>query len=495
MLVHLEPHVNSDDCAMPQALLLPLPGSLLGSYLITRQAGVGAMAVVYEARHQRLGKRVAIKMLLPHFASDPNIAQRFKREGEAAARLDHPQAVDVTDVGVDAWGTPFLVMEFLDGEDLAALLARSGRLSAEQTADILVPVLSAVHAAHELGIIHRDLKPANIFLARRERRILPKVVDFGISKMEQEALALTDAETLLGTPYYMSPEQARGAKLADARSDQYAVGAIAYECLTGQVPFQSETIYGLLAAIVNDEPPPPSSLVGDLEPELERIVMRALSKRPEDRYPDARALALALQAHASLRVQLEHTDPAPAPLSSHGTAERASGVVPVPAREVEGRSHPAVLGKSTRSRTRKTRLLALLALLVLLGVLLTSWRRLGEPGEPAAASRSVAPSLPSSEPKQVLPLAPAVPAAVTKVESAAAAREPEQAPAPAAGQPNASSPGLSPEPGPSRLAGQLAPRKARRVQRAPAASTAAVPLPGPPAGAPRLGANGSPILR
>ncbi len=288
---------------------LPRPGDELGSYVIDRQLGQGGMAVVYEARHRVIGRRVALKMLLPHQAVNAELSQRFQREGEAAARLEHANAVAVLDGGCDARGTPFLVLEYLDGEDLGAVLAREGRLSVERTVDILVPMIAAIAAAHDLGIVHRDLKPENLFLARRHGQLVPKVLDFGISKInEAESMKLTRAESLLGTPHYMSPEQAQGAGQADALSDQFAIGVMLYECATGQCPFEGNSLFAVLAAIVGSALKPPSELVPGLDPVFEAIVTRALSKEPEARFPDLRVLGAALLPLASPRVRLAYAE-------------------------------------------------------------------------------------------------------------------------------------------------------------------------------------------
>jgi serine/threonine-protein kinase len=304
---------------------LPRPGEPLGSYVIERQLGQGGMAVVYEAQHHVIGKRVAIKMLLPHHAAVPELAQRFSREGEAAARLDHPNAVAVLDGGHDARGTPFLVMEYLEGEDLGSVLARETRLSVERTVDLLLPMIAAIAAAHELGIVHRDLKPENLFLARRHGQLIPKVLDFGISKFnEAESLKLTRSEALLGTPHYMSPEQAQGAEQADARTDQFAIGVMLYECVTGQCPFEGNSLFAVLAAIVGGALRPPSELVPGLDRVFEAIVTRALNREPDARFPDLRALGAALLPLASARVRLSYADELGASECDYGRSYESS---------------------------------------------------------------------------------------------------------------------------------------------------------------------------
>jgi serine/threonine protein kinase len=286
---------------------LPRPGDVLGSYLIERQLGLGGMAVVYEARHRKLGRRVAIKMLLPQHAAHEELAHRFTREGEAAALLDHPNAVAVFDADADARGTPYLVLEYLCGEDLATLLKREGSLSITQTVDLLLPVIAAIAVAHDLGIVHRDLKPENVFLARRRSEVVPKVLDFGISKTAAaEGLKLTHSASLLGTPHYMSPEQTEGASQADARTDQFALGVMLYECVAGRCPFEGNSLFAVLAAVVGSAPTPLAELVAELDPSFEAAVMRALSKDPALRFACLRALGSALLPLASASVRVRY---------------------------------------------------------------------------------------------------------------------------------------------------------------------------------------------
>src|SRR5688500_6866466 len=185
------------------------PGTKFGRYSIVRRLGTGGMGAVYEGLHPTLKKRVAIKVLHRRYADSELAVARFMREGEAASRIQHPNVVDVFDVGLET-GMPYLVMEYLEGESLGALIDRIGRLEPQQTADVMLPVCAAVAAAHEAGVIHRDLKPENIFLAKaRLGAAEPKVLDFGISKVTGEIgqLALTGTAAFLGSPYYVSPEQ------------------------------------------------------------------------------------------------------------------------------------------------------------------------------------------------------------------------------------------------------------------------------------------------
>ncbi len=278
-------------------------GMRFGPYEIVRLLGTGGMGAVYEATHTGLGKRVALKTLHPHVARNPEAAARFVREGRASARLRHPHVVDVSDVGTEG-GIGYLVMEYLEGEDLAHLLGRESRLSPQRIAEIMLPVVSAVACAHEAGIVHRDLKPENIFLCQARRGdVHPKVLDFGISKLVDGAggHALTNTNALLGTPFYMSPEQTTGGKNLGAASDQYTLGVILYECVAGTRPFKGETLFALMTGIVEGKCPSVSSLCS-LPPGFEAMIARAMSREPANRFASTSALGQALLEFAEPHV-------------------------------------------------------------------------------------------------------------------------------------------------------------------------------------------------
>jgi serine/threonine-protein kinase len=272
------------------------PGTMLGRYEIRRLLGQGGMGCVYEAQHRDLKKRVAIKTLLPSLASNADAKERFLREGEAASRIRHPHVVDVTDLGSEG-AVIYLVMEYLEGEDLARLLARQGFLSPQQAADVMLPVAAAIATAHEQGVIHRDLKPENIFLSRSAYgAVHPKVLDFGISKVlgDSRARALTGTAATMGTMHYLPPEQLRAAREADARSDQYGLGTILYECLTGQRAFEEDSFYLLLKKIAEGEFERPSLRRPGLPERMEAIVLRAMSLDPLGRFDSVKQLGAAL---------------------------------------------------------------------------------------------------------------------------------------------------------------------------------------------------------
>jgi Protein kinase domain len=286
-----------------------VPGTMLGRYEIRRLLGRGGMGAVYEAVHSDLKKRVAVKVLFGSLAANDEAKQRFLREGEAASRIRHPHVVDVTDVGTDG-NLTYLVMEFLEGEDLASRVHR-GPLPVQEAADILLPVFAGVGAAHDEGVIHRDLKPENIFLARpRHGGIQPKVLDFGVSKVigDAKVMALTGTAATFGTPFYMPPEQLRGARQADQKSDQYALGVVLYECVTGRRPFEADNVYAMLRAIGDNDYPSPRSVSPLLSEGLESIIMRAMRLDPAERFPSLRHFGAALMAFASDNVRMVWAD-------------------------------------------------------------------------------------------------------------------------------------------------------------------------------------------
>lgn len=289
------------------------PGTVLGQYVISQRIGKGGMGSVYEATHQALTKRVAIKVLHPSATSRSEVRTRFLREAQALSRIDHPHVVDASDFG-DYDGSPFLVMEFLDGETLAQRIARRGALPIEQAAGVILPVCDAIAAAHSLGIIHRDLKPANIFLARnRLGGETVKVLDFGISKFVDELHPdqLTASAALLGTVWYMSPEQCLGPRAVVPASDQYALGVILYECVTGRRAFLGESLYPTMRDISDGAFARPREVLPSIPEAMEAVILRAMRLVPEQRFPSVRDLACALLPFASSSARSHHESLAP----------------------------------------------------------------------------------------------------------------------------------------------------------------------------------------
>jgi serine/threonine protein kinase len=280
---------RATDAARYEEAMPALPARF-GPYDVIRLIGSGGMGTVYEGRHRVLDRRAAIKVLHPHLTKSPRAVTRFISEGRAVARIRHAGVVDVVDVG-DEGGLPFLVMELLEGEDLAQRLKRVGRLSPGEAVATLLQVLEGLAAAHEAKVIHRDLKPSNVILAPDGA----KLVDFGISRVLDEAAGLTATAATLGTAHYMAPEQAESPRDADERSDLYSVGVMLYECLTGERPFQGESMLEVLKNVAQATPKRPREIVPSIPEALERTVMRAMARRPADRFASARELARALE--------------------------------------------------------------------------------------------------------------------------------------------------------------------------------------------------------
>jgi eukaryotic-like serine/threonine-protein kinase len=271
---------------------------LQDSYKITGLLGQGGMGAVYDALQIRLNKRVAIKVMARELASNAEALNRFHREAMITSGLGHPHIVQVFDFATTPTGQPFLAMEYLDGEDLDRRLGRVGRLSPEQTAHIVKQTASALSATHAQQIVHRDLKPANIYLLHvAGEDDFVKVLDFGISKILAANTKITKASALIGTPDYMSPEQALGGSTdVDHRTDQWALACIAWECLSGKAPFVADTVPAMLFQVVHGEPALLVSQVADLPDGVESVLRKALSKKKDDRFPNVVEFAHALEA-------------------------------------------------------------------------------------------------------------------------------------------------------------------------------------------------------
>ncbi|MCS6797816.1 MAG: protein kinase [Myxococcota bacterium] len=276
----------------------PLIGATLaGKYHILEPIGEGAMGRVYRARQLALDKLVAIKVLHRHLATDPKVARRFHREARAAARLSHPHSLQILDFGEAEDGILYIAMELLDGCNLLEIVERESPLTPARIRNICDQILSALHAAHEAGIIHRDLKPENVIVVRRGAEEIVKVCDFGIAKIQEQegGSAITVRGFVCGTPEFMAPEQARGEEL-DRRADIYAAGCLLYQLLTGEMPFVAESALGVITKHLTEQPVPPRRRRPEwnIPESLERVTLRAMAKRREDRFADAPAMAEAI---------------------------------------------------------------------------------------------------------------------------------------------------------------------------------------------------------
>jgi eukaryotic-like serine/threonine-protein kinase len=319
-----------------------------GKYVIVRRIAEGGMSTVYLGVNQRIGKDVAVKVLHPDLARNPDILERFEREARIVSRIRSEHVADVFDVGELPTGARFMVMEYLEGESLATILERERTIPSRRLATIAAQILDALAAAHRAGVIHRDLKPENVIVTTRGKEIIVKVVDFGISKVVEEPdkrsyasasgersyasasssersyasassserVRITVAGLVLGTPLYMSPEQARGqTSLIDHRTDLYSLGVMLYEATAGEPPITGENLNDLLFRVARDEPEPLTKRVPSVDPALAAIVRRAMAKDPADRYASADEMLEAVEAWrdvvASGAVPSVHIEEAP----------------------------------------------------------------------------------------------------------------------------------------------------------------------------------------
>src|SRR6185503_5354542 len=283
-------------------------GEQFGNYKSISLLGEGGMGAVYLAEHPGIGRRVAVKVLHKNYTRDEHLLARFLNEARAANAIRHPNIIEILDSGMLADGTPFLVMELLEGESLGTRLRQNGALAIAKAVDFAYQTASALGAAHAKGIVHRDLKPDNLFVVpdvhdtNRERI---KVLDFGIAKLQQGSVAdsvKTRTGTLMGTPIYMSPEQCRGTRTVDHRSDIYSLGVIFYEMLVGQPPFVSEGFGDLVNMHLNVPPASARSKRSDVPLALDALVLKMLAKNPEDRYAEMSEVQAALKASGGSQI-------------------------------------------------------------------------------------------------------------------------------------------------------------------------------------------------
>jgi serine/threonine-protein kinase len=277
------------------------PGDIVGGkYRVDRIVGAGGMGVVVAATHTELDQPVALKFISPEALSGKDAVERFMREARVIAKLKSEHVARVYDVGRDAQNNPYMVLELLEGVDLANLAKQKGPLTVADSVELVLQVCEALVEAHAAGIVHRDLKPQNIFVTRRLNGMpLVKVLDFGIAKTFGPAavgqIAITDSQAVIGSPLYMAPEHMRSARAADVRSDIWSLGVILYELLGGQVPFYGETVTEVCIRVVNEAPPSLLALRPGLDPALASIVMRCLEKDPNARWQNVAQLAMALE--------------------------------------------------------------------------------------------------------------------------------------------------------------------------------------------------------
>ncbi len=318
---------------------IPKPGEIIASkYRVERLLGAGGMGVVVAASHLGLGQPVAIKLMLPDLATSAEFSARFLREARAAAAIRGDHAVRIFDVATAEDGMLYMVMELLDGEDLGQIIKKRGALPIAEAVDYLLQVCDAVGDAHAQGIVHRDLKPGNLFLARRSKGSpVIKVLDFGISKSSPPGDApdgptLTVPDTMLGTPYYMSPEQFRSAKTVDARTDIWSLGLILHKLITGFSAFESDSVREHISMIAADPPAPLRLRRPDAPEGLEAIVLRCLEKDVSLRFQNVGDLVMALAPFAPTRPgrELLVAPPDPPAITTHARTSPRSGEIATP---------------------------------------------------------------------------------------------------------------------------------------------------------------------
>jgi serine/threonine protein kinase len=324
--------------SLPPGTLPVLQGDVLaGKYRVERVLGLGGMGVVVVATHMQLDQKVALKFMLPDALQHPSLVERFAREARAAVRLKSDHVARVLDVGTLHTGSPYMVMEYLEGSDLGTMIERQGPMTVELAVDCVLQACDAVAEAHSIGIVHRDLKPRNLFMTgRNDGRALVKVLDFGISKHTASAdLSLTRTTEVIGSPNYMSPEQLKSSKGVDERSDIWALGVVLYELIAGQVPFVAESVTQLTAMVLTEAPRSIRSLRADVPRELAGVIERCLEKSPQSRFASVAELALALQPFApadsrDLAVRIARIasasgrSPTPAPAGTASASARTS---------------------------------------------------------------------------------------------------------------------------------------------------------------------------
>jgi serine/threonine-protein kinase len=452
------------------------PGQVLdGKYRIVRLIGEGGMGAVFEGENVRISRRVAIKVLHGAALEKAETVQRFEREAQAAGRIGSDHILEILDLGTLPDGERYMVMEFLNGETLSARIKRHERLTPEQIVPLIRQALVGLGAAHQAGIIHRDLKPDNIFVLHEKTGIRDyvKIIDFGISKFNALGgdMGMTRTGAVMGTPYYMSPEQAKGSGGVDHRSDLYAIGVILYEAVTGEVPFTGNTFNELMFKIVLSEPRPLQQVIPNLDPRFTELVTRAMAREPAHRFSSAEEMIQALDAlgYGGKAVPNTLTNPnafqgqapaiAQAPFAQSSTG---AGAVHAGTQGTFATSQQGVPGVSSSSRSGLA--LALGAAVLVLG-------------GGAFAAFKVFGSKPADS---------AVPAAEAPVSAAPVAAPPPAAPPVTAEAKVEVAPTAAPEPAPSASPEPLASASAAPppvTAKAVAGRPAPVPRPGKPGGA------------
>ncbi|HTQ04059.1 MAG TPA: serine/threonine-protein kinase [Polyangiaceae bacterium] len=416
------------------------PGQVLdGKYRIVRLIGEGGMGAVFEGENVRISRRVAIKVLHGAALSNAETVQRFEREAQAAGRIGSEHILEILDLGVLADGERYMVMEFLAGEPLSARIRRFGRMTPEQIAPLVRQALVGLGAAHAAGIVHRDLKPDNIFVLNERSGIRDyvKLIDFGISKFNALGgdMSMTRTGAVMGTPFYMSPEQAKGSGQVDARTDLYAMGVILYEAVTGEVPFTANTFNELMFKIVLSDPTPLTQVLPEIDPNFAALVSRAMAREAAQRFASADEMIRAID---ELPFRLGATGAgAPAPFQQTRPEQRAAlGMTPgqtAPGPATQGSFATSQQGLPPKSNKSALGVAALAGVLVLgagafAAVKVFSGKKADTESAPAATAT---PAATTAAPASAAPPAPSVevaPAPVAAPVAVSAAASSEVAP-------------------------------------------------------------------
>src|SRR4051795_2438788 len=308
-------------------------GTIFAGYRIEGVLGRGGMGVVYLAEQPELGRRVAIKVIAPALASDPDYLQRFKRESRLAAAIEHPNAIPIYEAGVADEEMPYLVMRYVEGEDLSSLIRREGRLDTRRAAAIVDQIAGALDEAHARGLVHRDVKPANVIVESRRGTEHAYLTDFGLTREMDASSGVTATGRWVGTIDYASPEQIKGGPV-DARCDVYALGCVLFTSLAGRLPFERDEDVAKLYAHVSEPPPAASSVVDGVPPEVDRVISRAMAKDPDYRFPSAGDFGRAAMA-AATGVEVPEPEHTVATGEAAPATEPSPGAAPTPTKPSE----------------------------------------------------------------------------------------------------------------------------------------------------------------
>jgi len=507
-----------------------LGSKLAGKYRLDRILGRGGFGVVYAGVHEWTGREIATKVLKHELGQQENFVKRFLQEARAAAALNHPNVVDILDLGQGKDGTVFMVLELLEGRDLGQVIEEQGPLTPEDTFAYIVPVMDALASAHDKGIVHRDLKPDNIFLSVNSKgEMIPKLLDFGIAKMAGSGQTATSTGMIIGTPHYMAPEQARGLRDIGAPADVWSMGVVIWQCLSNQVPFDAGTPTGVIGAILTGHAPPFSSVKPDVPPHLAAAIDGALRADPAQRYPNMGAFIEALRgagvhvagtAPRPPSLQFQTAQPgSPRTTPAHSAtpptkmmqtpAPRTGPYTPHPmaAMTPPGSTPYAAPVEAPKSKSPLLLGVAAIAALGLAGALVAGAVVFWPSDEPVAADTPSSAS-PSSvdvdEPAPVPEAAPEVEATAepaVQPEAPVAEAEPEEpteepeAEAEPAEEPEAVAASEPRRSGRRRRAAQAPRPQVRRLAPDPTPTTRPAAQPRPQSSAPRVGSHGAPILR